>query len=277
MALSQTEGSPKPMTRTQAISDAVFDVLTDATFLPGNMLRFEAQLDRKLYLDVNKALEALGGTWNRKAKAHTFDVDPRPAIEEALLTGTYRPSRNGAPIEFDFFPTSPELASTLAVRANIYPDDDILEPSAGDGALVRAIRTLHPDAHVECFEINEALHPAIRKAGAATISSQDFLQAICADGLGYERIVMNPPFTRQADIDHVIHAFEHWLRPEGRLVAIMSTGIAFRTNRKAVEFRALVDRLGGTIERNSDDAFTHCGTSVRTVMVVLNKPSDWRS
>ena len=34
------------------------------------------QLDRNDYVKVNKALEALGGKWNRKAKAHLFDEDP---------------------------------------------------------------------------------------------------------------------------------------------------------------------------------------------------------
>lgn len=42
------------------------------------------QLDRKAYLAVNKALEACGGAWSRKAKAHVFTVDPTPAIEHAL-------------------------------------------------------------------------------------------------------------------------------------------------------------------------------------------------
>jgi N12 class adenine-specific DNA methylase len=61
------------------MTDAVRDVLeqgwvmTDRVFLPDD-------LDRKLYQQVNKALESAGGVWNRKAKAHLFSGDPRPFL-----------------------------------------------------------------------------------------------------------------------------------------------------------------------------------------------------
>jgi hypothetical protein len=33
----------------------------------------EGQLDRKLYEDVNKALAAIGGKWNRSKRGHVFE------------------------------------------------------------------------------------------------------------------------------------------------------------------------------------------------------------
>ena len=43
----------------------------------------------------------------------------------------------------------------------------------------------------------------------------------------FDRVVMNPPFCRGRDLDHVRHALR-FVAPGGRLVAIMSAGVAFR-------------------------------------------------
>ena len=53
------------------------------------------QLDRKLYERLNKALEAMGGKWNRKAGGHVFDADPRPAVEGLLDNGTLAVEKDG--------------------------------------------------------------------------------------------------------------------------------------------------------------------------------------
>jgi len=85
-----------------------------------------------------------------------------------------------------------------------------------------------------------------------------------------DAVVANPPFGRQADIDHVRHALE-FVRPGGRLVAVMSGGTAFRENRKAVGFRELVELHRGTIEDLPENTFAAAGTNVRTVLVTLTK------
>jgi hypothetical protein len=82
---------------------------------------------------------------------------------------------------------------------------------------------------------------------------------------------MNPPFAGQADIEHVTHAL-NFLKPGGKLVAIMSAGVTFRQDRKAADFRALIWGMGGTIEELPEDAFKQSGTSVRTVLVEVCPP-----
>jgi hypothetical protein len=47
---------------------------------------------------------------------------------------------------------------------------------------------------------------------------------------------MNPPFEKGQDIEHVRHAYDQ-LKPGGRVVAIMSEGPFFRSDKKATEFR----------------------------------------
>ena len=82
---------------------------------------------------------------------------------------------------------------------------------------------------------------------------------------------MNPPFADQADIDHVTHALS-FLKPGGKLVAIMSAGVTFREDRKASDFRALIWGMGGTMNELPEDSFKQSGTNVRTVLVEVRAP-----
>lgn len=79
---------------------------------------------------------------------------------------------------------------------------------------------------------------------------------------------MNPPFAGQDDVRHVMHAFG-FLRRNGRLVAIMSAGILFRTNKLTTAFRDLVADRGGAIEPLPEGSFRSSGTSVNTCIVTI--------
>ena len=93
---------------------------------------------------------------------------------------------------------------------------------------------------------------------------------------GYDRIIMNPPFSKGRDIQHVRHAYE-LLRPGGRLVAIMGEGAFFHGNKAAEDFRTWLDDLGATSERLPDGSFMDpslpVNTSVAARMVVIDKPA----
>ena len=57
------------------VADDVLSVLSIAQ-CAGNALQLPPQqLDRQLYVRTNKVIEAAGGKWNRKTRAHVFDGD----------------------------------------------------------------------------------------------------------------------------------------------------------------------------------------------------------
>ena len=116
------------------ITDDVRDVLERVT-IKGGPVTLPDQLDRKLYLAVNKVLSGIGGKWNTKRKLHIFPRDPAPYLAEALGTGQGRDLQQ----EFQSYYTPQTLAETL-VRGHcrIQPGDSVLEPSAGHGALALA-------------------------------------------------------------------------------------------------------------------------------------------
>lgn len=244
-----------------AISNETLDVLADCRVEDTTLYLPDRQLDRPLYEAVNKVLTALGGRWNRRARGHVFDADPSDALEAVVLTGTY-----DKPDDLGWFETPEHIARMVIDAAQIEPGMSVLEPSAGLGALARPARDAGGSVDL-CIEIHEGRAKALWGLGFPT-SQRDFLAGKVVNS--FDRVVMNPPFARQQDIDHVTHALRH-LRPNGRLVSIMSASVLFRSNRKTVEFRESVERYGGVFAELPDGSFRSSGTDVRTVMLTIER------
>jgi predicted RNA methylase len=179
---------------------------------------------------------------------------------------------------FGFFETPPDLAERVASAAGLWRDPRaqsaplrVLEPSAGRGALARAVKAGAPDASICCVEIQPGHVDHLRGLGLGPVWAGDFL-SLSPDGLGkFDRIVMNPPFDGQRDVDHVSHALR-FLAPGGRLVAIMSAGAEFRQDAKAQAFRAQVERYKGEFRDLPAGSFASAGTNVNTVLLTLDAP-----
>lgn len=260
------------------VSTDVLTVLDRAT-CQGNALSLAAvgQLDRKLYTDTNKVLEAAGGKWNRKVRAHLFDGDAAEAIEPIILTGEIVSRK----VEFQQFDTPPDLAARVIAEARIEPGMQVLEPSAGKGAL--ALPALATGAFVMCIESDlkrcKSLIERSKKPNSqlSVIAPSDFLLEPPISL--YDRVVMNPPFAGQADIRHVMHAAKFLIhsshpwgnRAAGRLVAIMSASIRFRQNRLADEFRAFLEQHQAVIEDLPDRSFKASGTNVNACLVSFDR------
>jgi 16S rRNA G1207 methylase RsmC len=81
---------------------------------------------------------------------------------------------------------------------------------------------------------------------------------------------MNPPFTRQQDIDHVLHAWS-LLNEGGILVSIVSESCFFRSNNKAIDFRTFLDEHQLQVLDLDSGDFRVSGTMVKTRIIVLKK------
>jgi predicted RNA methylase len=252
------------------ISDDVLAVLGNCTFVGLNLYLPEVQLDRKLYEAVNKVLVANGGKWNRSARAHVFDEPAEEAIEQALLTGEFRRVKQ----DLGQFDTPSWLAEYVVDLARIEPGMTVYEPSCGIGNIVaEAIKALGSGAGMFANEIDPKRHAACvtrhyNAFGAGGLGLGDFL-LVPPPTPGFDRVVMNPPFAKQADIDHVTHALK-FVKPGGRLVSIMSSSLAFRQNRKALDFKRLIGGLGDVhMEPVPEAAFKESGTLVGTIILAV--------
>ena len=84
------------------------------------------------------------------------------------------------------------------------------------------------------------------------------------------RVAMNPPFDRERDIDHVMHALT-FLKPGGVLTAIMSAGTEFRETRKSKAFRALMAEMGAEWSDLPAGSFSSVGTNVNTIILTVKR------
>lgn len=210
-------------------------------------------------------IEAAGGKWNRKAKAHVFDIDASDRIEQIILTGDVVVPKD----DFEFFPTPPDVVRHVIHLADIRNGMMVLEPSAGQGAIAKAAHDAAVDVMIDMYELmpanNDALHALnLRLSGIG--EPVDFLSVEPAPT--YDRVVMNPPFGRQADIKHVTHALK-FLKPGGLLVSVMASSVTFRTNKLTSDFRQLIEDRNGHIEELPEGSFKNSGTMVNTVIVVI--------
>lgn len=238
--------------------------------IDGNVVRLVSQLDRDSYQKVNKILEGLGGKWKKAAKGHVFDEDPSELIDTFLLTGRFPDGAIDPKKTFGFFETPVPKAKDVVVRADIRPGMTVLEPNAGGARLASLAAEIVGIDSVKCVEIQPSLVSALREKGYSVIEA-DFLTLEPNQDDLVERVVMNPPFQKRSDILHVMHAAK-WLKPGGKLVAIMSAGITNRQDRLATQFAAFLEEHSGVVTPNAANTFKESGTSVSSVTVELIKP-----
>jgi hypothetical protein len=168
-----------------------------------------------------------------------------------------------------YFPTPPEVCEMMLDRVTLDKAPGlILEPSAGHGALIEAAMKVYPSAGFLAFEVNFTLAKMVQELLGLEDLSGDFMAA--APMAVADLVLMNPPFERGQDMEHVRRAFD-WLKPGGQLVAIMSPGFTFRSDGKAVEFRAWFEAVGGEVETLPSGSFKASGTGIESRIVKIVK------
>lgn len=163
-----------------------------------------------------------------------------------------------------YFPTPKKIVQRMIDIADIKEGEKVLEPSAGMGHIADAIGA----GKVDVAEWNGGLNEVLRYKGHNVIGD-DALNIIGK----YDKIIMNPPFEKGQDIEHVRHAFDNNLKNGGKLVAIMSEHPFFASDKKSKAFREWLDEVGGESEKLPEGAFKESDrkTGVNTRLVVIDK------
>ena len=185
--------------------------------------------------------------------------DPIKKMERELV---------GTKIE-GFFPTPPNLVNRVIDAADIQDGMNVLEPSAGKGDLADAAKA--KGANVTTAEITHTLQTILKAKGYTPAG--DFMDMPVTPD--YDRVVMNPPFEKGQDAEHVQRAYE-FLKPGGKLVAIVGNGSLSRSDAKAKAFQAWLKSVSATVEELPEGSFSGKDsfrtTGVRTSLVEIDKP-----
>ncbi|EGR1189278.1 PLxRFG domain-containing protein [Vibrio parahaemolyticus] len=171
----------------------------------------------------------------------------------------------------DFFPTPEAEVKTLIDLADIKPGMKVLEPSAGMGHIADQIAALN-GVDLDVGELAFTLSELLEEKGHNVVAG-DFLEYNA--GEIYDRIVMNPPFSNDADIHHINHALT-MLKDGGKLVAIISSMAGNRGNTTNKNFRRYLDEVGAEEINLDAGAFKNSlnPTNVATKIIVIEKPAN---
>ena len=172
-----------------------------------------------------------------------------------------------------YFPTPPAVIEKMLEFADIQPGMRILEPSAGTGAILDAIRTQYPEAEPAAIEVNTTLCEVLDRKGY-NVMQADFLMYQYFETEDkpdlYDLILMNPPFEKLQDADHVTHAYNQ-LAKGGRLISIMSPATFQNASKKTRQWREWFEDLGGECFELPEGSFKSSGTGVNSRLVIIDK------
>jgi hypothetical protein len=217
----------------------------------GHLLYLGGRLDSTLYKQVDALLQAAGGRWDSRRKAHVFPGSAWDAVmtltaQERVTTAAEAKRADG------WFPTPAEIVERLLELAGPQPWMRALEPSAGQGAI--AITLAGRVRQVDAIEIHEGRAGALARAAAHIgVLRADFLRCRPGrPGRDYDLVVMNPPFGRG-----------------GRLVAVMQATVPGRRDKAAAALRQRMERRGGWFEPLPGGSFRASGADVAAVIAVI--------
>ena len=233
--------------------------------IEGNILYLQCpQLDRKQYLEIKNKLELIGGKWKGgKILGFVFEEDPTELVNQ-ISNGENRNLKK----EYQFFETPEILADELIKYANIKENDLILEPSAGKGAIIKAINRVIPNKEIDCYELMELNHNFLNKILTANLIANDFIENNI--NKKYNKIIANPPFNKNQDILHIKKMYD-CLKNNGKLVSIASNHWKNCNNRNETEFRNWLDEVNATIVEIDAGKFKENGTIIATCIIIIDK------
>ena len=193
---------------------------------------------------------------------------PVPEYEGAPVRGLLAlPSLVTVDKSTECFTTPGVVIDLMIDYAGIEDDHRILEPSAGTGSIANRLRAEFPNSPLDVFELDPTLQNILKGQGYK-LTGSNFLES--EKNPAYDRILMNPPFSKLADIDHVRHAFD-CLKPGGRLVAIMGAGAFFNSRNKGRAFQKWNAELGAEIHSLPGNSFKESGTGVNAKIIIIDK------
>jgi hypothetical protein len=123
--------------------------------------------------------------------------------------------------DYSRFFTPDSVADSMALILDPQPSDVILEPSAGDGSLCKAIRKMCTKCWITAIELNPKYQPSLKEY-ATVVLMQNFLEWDSVSGTHqYTGIMANPPFGGGIDLRAHFDKIHELLVPGGRAVMIL--------------------------------------------------------
>jgi len=243
---------------------SVEQILKNCT-LENNVMKLpKIQFNKKSYSEAKKWIEEAGGSWaGGKTQGFTFPFDA-----QRVFSILHEGKRCNLKQDFQFFETPAEVADWLVgLAGGVDVTDTVLEPSAGRGAIIKAIHRNCPDVVVDCYELMPENMEILKTLSGVNICGKDFM-AEC--NRKYTKIIANPPFSGNQDICHVKKMYEHLING-GVLACITSGHWLFANEKTCKDFRKWFEQVGGVRYNIEKGAFKESGTIIDTIAIVIKR------
>ena len=240
------------------------EVLKNST-IHDNIIKLpNVKLTDDIYREVKKKLELIGGKWKGgKTSGFVFQKDPTELYNK-IIGG----EKVNIKKQYQFYGTPNDLANRLVELSSLKETDTILEPSAGQGSIINAIHRFMPDAWVYYCELLDTNLSTLSKIKNSSHLCDDFM--LLDNNIKYNKIIANPPFSKNQDIDHVTKMY-NMLADNGRLVSITGKHWKLSKNKKETEFRKWLTSKNATIVEIEDGTFKASGTNVGGYIIIIDK------
>lgn len=214
------------------------------------------------YDEISRRMGKAGGRYVTGRKQFVFEdgVDCADLLRRLIAGETVNFQQ-----EYQFFATpegkAVEAAEKIRSTLGTLRGKRGLEPSAGTGALANVARQMGADMVViEAWNVN-----AIKlRAQGYDVIERDFLSVTPEEIGTFDFVLANPPFTRNQDIQHVMHMLQ-FIRTGGALSVIMSTAWLEGKSKAHAQFKEFLATQDVTVTAIEASAFKESGTVVPTV------------
>ncbi len=167
-----------------------------------------------------------------------------------------------AVVAYQLFQTPPQIAAQLAQMLNLAPGARVLEPSAGLGRLLDAVKAYEPGEVVAVENAPQCAAELFKQdRDRVTIKQRDFLTLTPEDIETFDAVIMNPPFHLRADIRHIFHA-RSFLKPGGTLAAL-----CMNTRHREEQLKP----IAATWQELPDKAFKAEGTNISACILTIQQ------
>ena len=217
------------------VSD-VFDIIETHENL---LVLPEKWLSNQIYKKITEFLKSFNWIRTKYKKCTAFKNQGDFTNEQILKIGK---SLKGVTLseKFDFYPTPDELSEKIKELAEIKKDDFILEPSAGMGSLIKGLNK----NNIVCVELSPISAEILKNSGYDT-KNIDFMEYQAKRQ--FDKILMNPPFSKNMDAKHITHAF-NMLKNGGVLVAVHTPTIKTAENKACKDFQKIFNQYAVSSE-----------------------------
>jgi phospholipid N-methyltransferase len=222
----------------------------------------------KDYPTLKKVLIKACGKY--KNNSFTFPY-PAKIIVQKLIKGETIDFKK----EFQFFVTPKDLANYMANQILWYKEEmDILEPSAGHGALIDEILKVKPEnvkVNIHAVELSNLNYEILvdKYGSSINIYNCDFLEF--NPSMEFDVILANPPFSKNQDIDHIKKMYS-LLKENGRLISVTSKSWSFGSQKKQIAFKNwLEEDIASTWFSLDRGTFKSSGTNVEGILLTIDK------